>query len=531
MSRRPPELASVFELMDAFRADYDLAKPSRWRRKYAGVSSVGRPADWHFRSEGDYLRMMEIAREFVRNNMIVDQGIDRLANNVLRGGFTLDPRSPDTGVNTAAADRWKAWAEDADQCELSGRFTWRAMEKLVLRAVITDGDHLVLPTRDGPAELAEAHRCRTPKNTKKAVVHGVVIDRYRRPLEYWLTRDDIEPLAPLTHVRDVRQYPARDPDGNRQVFHVYNPKRVSQTRGITALAPIGTAAGMLDEIQFARMVQQLVVGSYAIFRQQPLGLPPAGAAAAPGPQSTERQTDGTEKTLGGYTPGIEYIGRPGETITGFAPNVPNPTFFDHSRLLLTFIAINLNLPLCVFLLDASETNFSGFRGALDQAKEGFRSLQRMLVDMLHVHVYRWKLRQWAAEDPALARAMLKLGPAFFAHYWFPPSWPYIEPLKDASAAVLQTSTCQISQRRRCGEQAIDWDRESSDIVEDNGMLIEKAIQKAEELNQKYPQAKVTWQQVAALPLPQGLSMRVEAAGAEESAAKPGATQGDDHDGD
>ena len=34
-------------------------------------------------------------------------------------------------------------------------------------------------------------------------------------------------------------------------------------------------------------------------------------------------------------------------------------------MLLGILAVNLDLPLCVFLLDASETNYSGFRGAID----------------------------------------------------------------------------------------------------------------------------------------------------------------------
>jgi hypothetical protein len=41
-------------------------------------------------------------------------------------------------------------------------------------------------------------------------------------------------------------------------------------------------------------------------------------------------------------------------------------------MLLGILAVNLDLPLCVFLLDASETNCSGFRGAIGWRKpDGF----------------------------------------------------------------------------------------------------------------------------------------------------------------
>ena len=53
------------------------------------------------------------------------------------------------------------------------------------------------------------------------------------------------------------------------------------------------------------------------------------------------------------------------------------------------------LPLCVFLLDASETNYSGFRGAIDQARQRWREVQSWMMTSFHGPVYEWKVRQWA----------------------------------------------------------------------------------------------------------------------------------------
>src|SRR5690606_1028361 len=102
-----------------------------------------------------------------------------------------------------------------------------------------------------------------------------------------------------------------------------------------------------------------------------------------------------------YAPGIEYTGAPGEKLTGFSPNIPNAEFFEHARLILTFVAINLDMPLQMLLLDATATNFSGWRGAFDQAKIGFRQIQSWLLKRFYAPVYEWKLRQWIAEDPAI----------------------------------------------------------------------------------------------------------------------------------
>jgi len=52
----------------------------------------------------------------------------------------------------------------------------------------------------------------------------------------------------------------------------------------------------------------------------------------------------------------------------------------------------------VFLLDASETNFSGFRGEIDQARQRWREVQSWRMGSFHGPVYEWKVRQGAVTD-------------------------------------------------------------------------------------------------------------------------------------
>ena len=71
------------------------------------------------------------------------------------------------------------------------------------------------------------------------------------------------------------------------------------------------------------------------------------------------------------------------------PTLPGLQFFEHSQMLLGILAVNLDLPLCVFLLDASETNYSGFRGAIDQARQRWREIQSWMMGSFHGPVYEW----------------------------------------------------------------------------------------------------------------------------------------------
>lgn len=519
-------------LADAFaglRADYSAAKSSRFRRKRSGVASAGAGADYHYRGESDYLRMVEYARDMDRNDLIVGQTVDRAVTNTIQDGFRHKATTGDDKLDDYLEGRWTDWSEDPDACDLAGELTFWEMENLVLRQSLVDGDDLALPNDSGALELVEGHRLRTPRNANRnknyAMVHGVRIDDNRKRLEYWLTKNDIEPSAPLTRIGDVRKIPARDEQGNRQVFHVMAGKRISQTRGVTAFAPMFDALGMFEDINFATLVQRQMVACFAVFRERALEFQLPGAEPAHGPQ-TEETTGSYTKILEGIGPGMEIGGLPGEKLSMNSPNVPNAEFFPHMRLLLTLIGVNLGMPLVMMLLDASETNFSGWRGAVDQARMGFRGNQRRLKNRFHKPVYQWKVRQWMESDSWVRNLSTRETVKIFAHEWQPPTWPYIEPLKDASADLLRTRNALISQRRRCGERGMQWSTLSTEIVEDNALLIRKAAEMAQTLNQEFPGLGVTWREVACLPTPDGVKVSLDA-GADEPAGRADRTEEED----
>lgn len=527
MRTRPVDLGSktLSTAYEELRNDYNAAKSSRYRRTRLGVGPVGRTADYHYRTEADYLRLMELSRDFVRNDAIVGQGIRRLVHNVLRDGFKADPQTESVELNQYLADAWRRWAEDPERCDIAREHNFHALEKFVLEQTIADGDVIPLLTREGAVQLVEAHRCRTPSNTKKNVVHGVLLDENRVRREYWLTKDDLDPMQRLERVADVVAYPVRDDAGNRQVLHCYRPDRVSQTRGISACAPMADLIGMHDDIQFAQLVKQQVASCFAFIRERDIQFSLPGSDQPMGAQSTETLADGTTRTIEGIAPGMQITGMPGEKFTTFSPNIPNPEFFPHAMMILTFIAINLNLPVAVLLLDPSKTNFSGWRGAIDQARMSFQDLQHWLIGCFHTPVYRWKVRQWLeGGDRELTRAAAA-GIDVFRHRWTPPAWGYIEPLKDASADLLRVRNALISQRRRCAERGIDWDDLSTEIVEDNAQLIEKAFRAAEELNRRMPGLGATWRELAHLPTPDGVQITIPDAGpAGETPEPPDAQQ-------
>ena len=487
-------------LVGDYRSDYAMGTNSRFRPQPSGVSVTGSGADYHWRNEVQYMRAVERARHFDRDNMIVGQGVNRLVSNILQDGFNNDIKTGDTGLDDELNARWKEWTSDPDQCDYEGEKDFNEITAITLRSTFVDGDIINAGDRDsGSLRTFEAHRARTPQNTRRNVFLGFLRNDKGKKTEVWITRQETDPRRPVQFVKDIKPFQIFDENGHRNVFQSYFPTRSSQTRGVSAFAPIVDAIGMHDDIQFATLVKQQVASCYTIFEEiDGDGVPP-GSEDGTGDRTTETLGGGASRTVEGIAPGMRITGTPGMKLRGFSPNIPSAEFFQHATLVLTFIAINLDLPVSVLLLDASNTNFSGWRGAVDQARQRFRKLQTDFIKHHHTPIYKWKVRQWMAEDQAILTASKKSGVNVFGHKFKARGFAYIEPSKDALADKVRSESAVASLGGLADEKGIDWDDLSSAIVDDRAKLIEKAWLKAQEM--KGRGIDVHWRELAPMPTP------------------------------
>jgi lambda family phage portal protein len=519
------QVSEIASQLESARADFQAVKNTRFQRRRKGLSSSGSGADYHYRTEADWLKLIEYARDMDRNDPIVGQTIDRAVLNTVQGGFELDINTGDVGLDDDLLARWKEWTEDPEECDAAGERTFSELEYLNLRSAFTDGDVVPVGTDDGYLQIFEAHRCRTPRVGNEDIVHGVKLDGLRRRTAYYFTADDINPNALIKGNTQFHEpVPTRDGNGVRRVFHVYLSKRLSQTRGITPLAPIFDISGMHDDIQFAAALKQQISACFVVFRKkQPQGVY-GGAGMQTGEQTVSQRRDGSTSLIENIAPALEYEGEPGEDLSGFSPQVPGDQFFPHVRLLLTMIGINLGMPLVMVLMDAKETNFSGWRGAVDQARMGFRHNQRRYATRFHTPCFLWKASQWAQKDPALLRAIRKIygdtKRPKINHEWNFPQWPYIDPMKDRAADTLDIGNCQASSREVDARNGRKFFTKVERIIEERVFAIEKAKEAAKALNDKFPDDKVPvrWDQLFAFPSSDGV--RVNFSGAVNDAVQP-----------
>lgn len=472
--------ADVLKKLVESRQDYRASKTSRFRSRLTGVDSAGSGADYHYRNEFEWLRMIEQARQFDRDDIIVSAAINKLVANVLQDGFNVDPQTGDMGLDNELRQRWTDWETDPMACHSEGEHDYRELMRLAFRSTLVDGDHFLLGLRGGSLQPIEAHRVRTPSNTRKDVVHGIMLDKMARRRQIWVTKENLSPHRRLNKVSEIQAYNVHDSDGYRQVFQSYLPDRMSQRRGVTAFAPIMDAVGMHDDIQFAMLVKQQMGAMIAILREVPIEsllgeTTPLGV--------TEVDSTYNVQALTGVNAGLEVTSDPGEKLSAFSPNIPGPSYFEHVSLLLTLISVNLDLPMQVMLLDPTKTNFSGWRGAIEQARIRMRWMQKSCISRLHKPIYEWKVRQWLAQDSSLARAFSQSGLNPLRHRWNAPGWAYIEPKKDAEADAYIASRTLNSPRRIQAARGRDWDDIYRESIDDIAAAILYANDVAKNLNE------------------------------------------------
>jgi lambda family phage portal protein len=460
-----------------------------------------------------------------RNDGLVGTLVDRRVDNIVQSGFVQHPATGDKGLDLELYNRWESFSNDPDQCDVAGELTWKEMERQACRSESIDGDIVVLGTEDGSFQLVEAHSIKT-KSRKENTFLGITTDRYGKRIQYHI----LEELNEFGLKGESRPVDVRDSEGLRQVFHVYNPKRVRQNRGVTQLAPVFAYSGMLEDINFAKLVQQQVVSCFAIFRKMAAGSPSLPSVDGMFGDASTQPTGSGVRQLEGIQPGMMIDGVPGEELQGFSPSVPNAEYFDQVKLILQIIGVNFGLPLCLVLMDGSETNFSGWRGAVDEARKGFIADQLNLVRRLHSPAWRWWVSRLLDNEPAMRRASKRSGVDIFGHVWNLPTWSYIEPVADAEGDATQLRNALTSPRRMHAARGKDWETIAEEIIDDNVYAIERANKAAAKINATNPLAPVTWRDLIPLAMPAGTTMAMQdpnavavqesAAGSETEAATP-----------
>lgn len=168
----------------------------------------------------DRLKIISKTRSLVRNFGFAREQVNAMEIYSVGDGISPQPATKDAEWNAAALDLWLsvfAWNP-----ELSGRFTFAKLTRLVCRALDTDGEIFFIKTEVGgipKLQVFEAHRVSNETNPEDLLFDGIRFDKHGHPKSYRFVLDSGE----------TEEVAAEN------VIHVFIAERVSDAHGVPQL--------------------------------------------------------------------------------------------------------------------------------------------------------------------------------------------------------------------------------------------------------------------------------------------------------
>lgn len=261
-------------------------------------------------------------------------------------------------------------------------------------------------------------------------------------------------------------------------------------------------SGMLDDLDFAMVLKAQQAAAISGVIESDKNAAPSHAVL--GTEESKTTGSGDAITTVKLRPGALPELPPGKKLAGFTPNVPNAEHMRHVKYQLQKMGGPLHMPYVLMLLDASETNFSGWRGAMDAARTSHMRIQRDFGDQMVMPIWRWKVRQWVPSMGQKALSLWRTRRILKSKIIYS-GFRYIQPLAEAQADAAILANRLNSPRGLMGERGRDYDEIARETIEDNKLMIRMAMTAADELNKINPKANVSWREVARWQLGAGFN--------------------------
>jgi lambda family phage portal protein len=393
------------------------------------------------------------SRQLVRDNgeaagLLLDFEADIVGASGARLQFRArKPRGePLDTLNDRVEDQWALWSH-RDRCTLAGDLSFTALQRFMVRSVIQDGEFLALRIRDprlpfgyalqplDPDQLDEtAHR--DASAIENSVIMGVEVDANGRPVAY-----HIWDRHPSLAGRRKQRIPAAD------VLHVFKRTRVGQRRGIPWFAPALVTWKLGDRYTEAELYQSLLAAAQGGFFVNKDG----GGFNVP----TDEQGDPIPLVMEAE-PGSARVLPGGYEFQAWEPKHPTANYAGFMKVVKRGIARAFGRSYASLTGDLSEVNFSSMR--TDRVREMAQSRMHqhdLLVEQFCAPVFADWVRMAAimgvlGSVPYDAPTMTQYAT------WMCTGWPWIDPVKDATAALMELNMGITSPQRICAEKGRDF---------------------------------------------------------------------------
>jgi lambda family phage portal protein len=403
--------------------------------------------------------------------------------------------------------KWRGWAE-TPACDVSAQQTFRGLSTQMLRGVLLNGEALALamwmPGRVDTEfatclQLIEADRLSTPlaQLDTDTLRGGIEYDGYGKPIAYHIRRahpGEAFAFAGAEKAYAWERVEAATYWGRARVIHVHAKERTGQSRGKPMLSAVIGQFKMLDHFQRTTLQAAVVNAMVAAFVETPL--PPEAMAEAFGTDLDDdkiRAYMTAQREMMAPLKGAAVLSLPpGSKLSPFIPGQPTDTFAPFVEAVVRHIGVGLNMPYELILKDFSKTNYSSARASLLEAYRFFAGRRAWLVDTWLRPVYRLWLEEAVNSQavPIQADGFYRQRFAYEGHRWIWPGRGWVDPVKEAEAAVIRMDNKLSTLEDECAEQGKDWEEVLEQRATELARIRALGLPEAEPVKRGTPQVQV-----------------------------------------
>lgn len=424
--------------------------PRLIRRGYNGAAVNHLTASFqgeHISLNEDLERSLRIlrsrSRQLFKNNDYVKKFCRMVQNHVVGpNGYALSVpcQRPDGSIDEAdklvVEKAFRKWSKRG-VCDVTRRLSFTQLQRLVILMVARDGECLIRRVRGkgvngfgyalqiiDPVLLDESYRADFPDGRR--IRMGVETNEWGASIAYHLLQD-VESAWGGKRTR----VPAEE------MWHLFIQEEPSQLRGVpwihTAMRRLNDLGGFEEAAVIAARVGASNMGFF---------IPPANnngdSGAMASGVSTTKAADGSEQQelVRDATPGTFDELPAGYDFKKFDPDYPHANFGPFVKAMLRGVASGIGADYNTLANDLEGVNYSSIRSGKLETQDEWICLQGWFAECFHDPLGT----EWL-DHAFLANQLPGLPVSKFDKYdcfvWQPRRWPWVDPLKDMQAKVLE----------------------------------------------------------------------------------------------
>ena len=405
----------------------------------ADWTSFSRPIDQDIRHGLTTIRAR--ARDLAQNSDHAKGFLRIVRNNIVGAtGFVLQSRaelangSPDKRQRTQVESEWKAWGRRGN-CEITGKFTWRGLQRHVIETAARDGEAFVRILRPYRNRWGMTLQIIDPETVDiqyngeyggNEVRMGVEIDADRRPVAYHLLSEPTMAQSSYRTAGERYRIPAEE------MLHVFLPEFCWQTRGVPWLAVAAARLHMITGTEDAEVTaSRASAAKFAAYEAEewaPAPEPdPKGLVDADGnPLSTD-----PGQFVQDIAPGMMEIAPYGYRLKLLDPAHPNSAMPDFLKWGLRSVSTGMGVSYNTLGNDAEGVNYTSLRFFLGVERDNWMELQDWFEGELPEPVRSL----WTADQFNYGNLTSRPGREAELDnvYWQPRRWDGPDPAKQSTA--------------------------------------------------------------------------------------------------